>query len=96
MKLIVKFLIIASFSLFLTSSLISNAYATESFFEGPIKVEMYSKLSQLINGTGNSVNQAIQAIKSGNNEAALDILSNVTNNMKEIANGIDIFTSAPD
>lgn len=95
MKLTIKFLIFASFSLILYSSLINIAYSYDSFFDSPIKGEMYTKLSELINNTGNKVNQTIQAIQSGNTDEALNILSNVTNNIHEISNGFDIYASAP-
>ena len=44
---------------------------------------------------GINVNQTIQAIQSGDTETALHILSNVTDNIQEISNGLDVFESVP-
>ncbi len=95
MKLGVKLLINASFLSILTSSLFDNAFAYDPFFENPPKAGMYLKLSELINSTGINVNQTIQAIQSGDIETALHLLSNVTDNIQEISNGLDLFASVP-
>ena len=94
MKSGVKLLIIASFLSILTS-LFDNAYAYDPFFENPPKAGMYLKLSELVNRTGINVNQTIQAIQSGDIETALHLLSNVTDNIQEISNGLDVFASLP-
>jgi hypothetical protein len=93
MKLGVKLLIITSLLSILNASLFDNAYTYDPFFEDPTEAGMYLKLSELIKSTGNNVNQTIQAIQSGDTETALHILSNVTDNIQEISNGLDVFAS---
>ena len=95
MKLGEKLLIITSFLSILNASLFDNAYAYDPFFEDPTEAGIYLKLSELIRSTGNNVNQTIQAIQSGDTETALNILSNVTDNIQEISNGLDVFASVP-
>lgn len=95
MKLGEKILIITSFLSILNASLFDNAYAYDPFFEDPTEAGIYLKLSELIKSTGNNVNQTIQAIQSGDTETALNILSNVTDNIQEISNGLDVFASVP-
>jgi hypothetical protein len=93
MKLGVKLLIITPLLSILNASLFDNAYTYDPFFEDPSEAGMYLKLSELIKSTGNNVNQTIQAIQSGDTETAIDILSNVTDNIQEISNGLDVFAS---
>jgi len=95
MKLAEKLLIIASFLSILNASLFDNAYAYDPFSEDPTEAGIYLKLSELVKSTGNNVNQTIDAIQSGDTEAALRILSNVTDNIQEISNGLDVFASVP-
>jgi hypothetical protein len=41
------------------------------------------------------VSNAIKAVESGENEEALDIISNITMNIKEIRNGLNLIVDNP-
>jgi hypothetical protein len=54
---------------------------------------LYLKLSDLVKNTGDDIVQSMRAIESGDNMSALNILANVTINLQEISNGIDILVN---
>jgi hypothetical protein len=51
------------------------------------------KLSDLVKNTGDDIVQSMSAIESGDNMSALNILANVTINLQEISNGLDVLVN---
>jgi hypothetical protein len=56
---------------------------------------VYLKLSNLINNTNDDVIQSMRAIESGDDSTALNILTNVTVNLEELANGLEVLINEP-
>jgi len=56
---------------------------------------LYLKLINLIKNTGDDIVQSKSAIESGDNMSTLNILTNVTVNLQEISNGLNILVNEP-
>jgi len=56
---------------------------------------VYLKLSNLINNTNDDVIQSMSAIESDDYTIALNILNNVTVNLEELSNGLDVLVNEP-
>lgn len=56
---------------------------------------VYLKLSNLINNTNDDVLQSMRAIESGDDSIALNILTNVTLNLEELSNGLEVLINEP-
>jgi hypothetical protein len=56
---------------------------------------VYLKLSNLINNTNDDVIQSMRAIESGDDSIALNILTNVTVNLEELSNGLEVLINEP-
>jgi len=56
---------------------------------------VYLKLSNLINNTNDDVLQSMRAIESGDDSIALNILTNVTLNLEEVSNGLEVLINEP-
>lgn len=56
---------------------------------------VYLKLSNLINNTNDDVIQSMRAIESGDDTIALKILTNVTVNLEELSNGLEVLINEP-
>jgi hypothetical protein len=56
---------------------------------------VYLKLSNLINNTNDDVIQSMRAIESGDDSIALNILTNVTLNLEELSNGLEVLINEP-
>lgn len=56
---------------------------------------VYLKLSNLINNTNDDVIQSMSAIESDDYTIALNILNNVTVNLEELSNGLDVLVNDP-
>jgi hypothetical protein len=56
---------------------------------------LYLKLINLIKNTGDDIVLSMNAIESGDNMSALNILANVTINLQEISNGLNILVNEP-
>ena len=56
---------------------------------------VYMKLLNLINNTNDDVIQSMRAIESGDDSIALNILTNVTVNLEELSNGLDVLINEP-
>ena len=56
---------------------------------------VYLKLSKLINNTNNDIIQSMRAIESGDDTIALNILTNVTVNLEELSNGLEVLINEP-
>lgn len=73
---------------------IGNANS-QNYTTDPEQSDVFLKLSELIHTTKNDIGQSITAIKSGNNTIALNILNNVTLNLEELYNGLDVLINEP-
>ena len=58
--------------------------------QDPEENNIYLKLSNLTKNTGNAIVESMRAIEEGDDKTALKILSNVTLNIEEIYNGLEI------
>ena len=80
-------------------SFIIGMYTTENVssqsFPNSEQDEIYVKLSNLTKSTGNDIVESIRAIEIGDDKTALNILSNITVNIEEIYNGLDILVDVP-
>ena len=56
---------------------------------------VYMQLSDILDNTEKSLDDAVQAINSGEKDNALNIISNITMNIKEIENGINLIVDNP-
>jgi hypothetical protein len=81
-------------SLIIVTNNIGNA-KSQTYQEDPELPDLYLKLSDLIKNTGDDVVQSMSAIESGDNKSALTILSNVTVNLQEISNGLNVLINEP-
>ena len=53
------------------------------------------KLSDVLDDTKNNLGDVVQAINSGQKDNALNIISNITTNINEIENGLDLLVNNP-
>ena len=63
--------------------------------EDPERSDVYLKLANLINNTSDDVVQSMSAIESGDITIALNILNNVTLNLEELSNGLEVLINEP-
>ena len=63
--------------------------------EDPERSDIYLKLANLINNTSDDVVQSMSAIESGDITIALNILKNVTLNLEELSNGLEVLINEP-
>ena len=56
---------------------------------------VYNQLSNILDNTEQNLGNVTQAINSGENDNALNIISNITTNIKEIKNGINLIVDNP-
>ena len=56
---------------------------------------VYTQLSNILDNTEQILGNVNQAINSGENDNALNIISNITTNIKEIKNGINLIVDNP-
>ena len=56
---------------------------------------VYMQLSDILDNTKKSLEDVVQAINSGEKDNALNIISNITMNIKEIENGLDLIVDNP-
>src|SRR5688500_65379 len=57
--------------------------------------DVYIQLSNILDNTEKNLGNVIDAINSGEKENALNIISNITMNIKEIRNGINLIVDNP-
>lgn len=84
------FFIIFMFLIIITMN-IGNAKSQNSTEQSTV----YLKLLNLINNTNDDVIQSMRAIESGDDSIALKILTNVTVNLKELSNGLEVLINEP-
>ncbi len=56
---------------------------------------VYTKLSDILDNTEQNLGNVTQAINSGENDNALNIISNITTSIKEIRNGLNLIVDNP-
>ena len=84
------FFIIFIFLIIITMNM-ENAKSQDSTEQSNV----YLKLSNLINNTNDDVIQSMRAIESGDDSIALNILTNVTLNLEELSNGLEVLINEP-
>ncbi len=57
--------------------------------------DVYMQLSNILDNTEKSLEDVVQAINSGEKDNALNIISNITTNIKEIENGLNLIVDNP-
>ena len=56
---------------------------------------VYNQLSNILDNTEQNLGNVTQAINSGENDNALNIISNITTSIKEIRNGLNLIVDNP-
>lgn len=82
------FVLIAAISFIFWITNTGNVFSQSS--QNYEQTKIYLKLSNLTKSTGNDIVESMRAIESGDDNTALNILSNVTVNIEEIYNGLDV------
>ena len=57
--------------------------------------DVYMQLSSILDNTKKDLADVVQAINSGEKDNALNIISNITMNIKEIENGLNLIVDNP-
>ena len=57
--------------------------------------DIYLQLSNILDNTKKNLEDVVQAINSGEKDNALNIISNITMNIKEIENGLNLIVDNP-
>lgn len=57
--------------------------------------DIYLQLSNILDNTEKNLDDVVQEINSGEKDTALNIIANITKNIKEIENGLDLIVSNP-
>ena len=57
--------------------------------------DVYIQLSNILDNTEKDLDNIVQAINSGEKDNALNIISNITMNIKEIRNGLNLIVDNP-
>jgi len=84
-----------SFLFFIIVTMNIGKANSQNYTTDPEQSDVFLKLSELIHTTKNDIGQSVTAIKSGNNTIALNILNNVTLNLEELYNGLDVLINEP-
>ena len=73
---------------------ISNVFA-QVITSGEEESVVYMQLSDILDNTQKDLDDVVQAINSGEKDNALNIISNITTNIKEIEHGLDLIVDNP-
>ena len=73
---------------------ISNVFA-QVISSGEEESVVYMQLSDILDNTQKDLDDVVQAINSGEKDIALNIISNITTNIKEIEHGLDLIVNNP-
>jgi hypothetical protein len=57
--------------------------------------DIYMQLSNILDNTKKDLDDVVKAINIGQNDTALNIISNITTNINEIENGLDLLVDNP-
>jgi len=90
-----KLSIIVVLSLFLFSAIYIETSFAQVISSGLEESVLYSNLSKIIEGTAQDLNDLGKYIKSGEKDNALNILSNVTLNINEVKQALDLLVTNP-
>ena len=74
--------------LIVTANIVGDVYLRS--IQGLEENNIYLKLSNLTKDVGNAIVESMRSIEEGDDKTALKILSNVTLNIEEIYNGLEI------
>ena len=92
--------VICIVSLFvLTSSIFipqSNVFAQAQVISNNLEEgDVYMQLSNILDNTKQNLDDVVQAINSGEKDNAINIIFNITMNIKEIENGLNLIVDNP-
>ncbi len=73
---------------------ISNVFA-QVITSGEEESVVYMQLSDILDNTQKDLDDLVQEINSGEKDNALNIISNITTNIKEIEHGLDLIVNNP-
>jgi len=73
---------------------ISNVFA-QVITSGEEESVINMQLSDILDNTQKDLDDVVQAINSGEKENALNIISNITTNIKEVEHGLDLIVTNP-
>jgi len=73
---------------------ISNVFA-QVITSGQEESVVYMQLSDILDNTQKYLDDLVQSINSGEKDNALNIISNITTNIKKIENGLDLIGTNP-
>ena len=62
---------------------------------GEEESDVYMQLSNILDNAKKDLDDVVQAINSGEKDNALNIISNITTNINEIENGLDLLVTNP-
>lgn len=82
--------VLSSNSFFLSEESFGQVIST-----GEEESNVYLQISNILDDTQNKMNELVQAIKSGNNENAIGIASNITMNIQEVRLGVNLLVDNP-
>jgi hypothetical protein len=74
--------------------LISNVFA-QDISNNLEESDVYTQISNILDNTEKNLGNVVQAINSGEKDNALNIISNITTNIKEIRNGLNLIVDNP-
>ena len=73
---------------------ISNVFA-QDISNNLEESDVYTQISNILDNTEKNLGNVVQAINSGEKDNALNIISNITTNIKEIRNGLNLIVDNP-
>lgn len=93
----IKTLVVCIISVFILASgnFISKADVFGQVITNSEESVVYMQLSDILDNTKKSLDDVVQAINSGEKDNALNIISNITMNIKEIENGLNLIVDNP-
>ncbi len=73
---------------------ISNVFA-QDISNNLEESDVYTQISNILDNTEKNLGNVVQAINSGEKDNALNIIFNITTNIKEIRNGLNLIVDNP-
>ncbi|HET9806667.1 MAG TPA: hypothetical protein VFP49_07150 [Nitrososphaeraceae archaeon] len=73
---------------------ISNVFA-QDLSNNLEESDVYTQISNILDNTEKNLGNVVQAINTGEKDNALNIISNITTNIKEIRNGLNLIVDNP-
>lgn len=84
-------LFVLTSSIFIPQSDVFAQVISNNLEEG----DVYMQLSNILDNTKQNLDDVVQAINSGEKDNAINIISNITMNIKEIENGLNLIVDNP-